>query len=96
VKLQCGDLTRVDWTDAAVVFVTATCFTEALLAALTRKAVKLKSGSVIVSMGRKLESPLLEYCGSRTMTMAWGKGTMHVYRRARGGKWLAGVLGKRK
>lgn len=96
VRLRCGDLTTTDWRDAAAVFVTATCFSEALLGQLTRKCTILKPGSVIVAMGRKLDSPLLEFCGSRTMTMSWGKGTMHVYRRARGGKWLAGVLGKRR
>ncbi len=78
--------------DAGVVFVTATTFPPALMAALARACERLKPGAVVVSTGQRVVSPLLEDAGECRRAMPWGASTVYFSRRARGGRWLAGVL----
>ncbi|KAA0168039.1 hypothetical protein FNF31_00538 [Cafeteria roenbergensis] len=78
--------------DAGVVFVTATTFPPALMAALARACERLKPGAVVVSTGQRVVSPLLEDVGECRRAMPWGASTVYFSRRARGGRWLAGVL----
>lgn len=92
VSLEHGDLRTADWSGAAVVFVTATCFPLELMRALARRCEKLKPGSVVVSTGQRVESPLLEDAGMLVREMPWGPSKLFFSRRARGGQWLANVL----
>ncbi|KAA0157890.1 hypothetical protein FNF28_06466 [Cafeteria roenbergensis] len=107
LQLQLAQLTRLDnerilrgsgndgaetLGDAGVVFVTATTFPPALMAALARACERLKPGAVVVSTGQRVVSPLLEDVGECRRAMPWGASTVYFSRRARGGRWLAGVL----
>lgn len=94
MELLLGDFRESALGDAGVVFVTATTFPPALMSALSRACEKLKPGAVVLSTGQRVVSPLLENVGECKRIMPWGRSTVYFSRRARGGRWLAGVLRK--
>lgn len=82
-----------DWVkESDVVLCHCTAFDDRLMRGLERRAEGMRFGAVIVTVTRKLTSPLFELLRSRPVKTNHGEATAHIFRRKRMGKWLAGVL----
>ena len=74
------DLTHLDWSDADVVYVHATCFGSALLASLAELMGHLRPGSLILSVGKPLISHNLQALFAWGCVMSYSVGpTVPVY-----------------
>jgi len=81
VSFERADITAADWSDGDVVFANSTCFDDGLMAAIGRKAAALKPGTVVVTLTKKLPSPVFEVCESNLYQMSWGGATVFIQRR---------------
>jgi precorrin-6B methylase 2 len=75
VSFECADALRYPWTEADVVFVSLTCFTDEMVAQIGRDALKLRPGARLLVTSRELE------CGSalrrvRREKLTYGRGAM--------------------
>lgn len=80
VSFLCGDFTAkaFDWSDADVVFMNSTCFSEALMLTLAGLADAMKVGSWAITFTRKLPSIRWRVLESSVYTMTWGSATVFI------------------
>lgn len=85
IEFHCCDITDLaayDWTkDASVVFANSTCFDETLMLKIAKVAALLPSGTIFVTLTRKLPSDQFELCDSKLYQMSWGGATVIIQRR---------------
>jgi len=75
-----GDL---DWPQrASVAMVFTTSYTEAEMSRLADTASDMVVGSVLVSVGKPIQSPLFELRGSYEAPMNWGTARLYLQRKA--------------
>jgi SAM-dependent methyltransferase len=81
IKLVHDDFLDYDFSDAAVVFTHSTCFTDELWEELVKKFELLKPGTVVITVTRTINSIFFEQLKSKEYGMAWGRATVHIYKR---------------
>lgn len=82
INLLQGDVLEVDWSDADVVFSCSTCFEDDLMAQISKRAEKLKPGSIVVTCGQRLQSDAFGVIDESDMVMSWGPSRVYIQQRA--------------
>jgi len=75
------DIFTVDFSDADVVFIATTCFTDFMMSQLRRRLTMLKTGSAVITMSRTLQIPVFELKEYFMAPMNWGEATLCVYKK---------------
>jgi len=80
VSFTLGDILEYDWSDADLVLMCATCFTEKMITKLAEKANKLAVGAIVVSVTYALPSvsKMFEVVWKGSLRMSWGDSTIFV------------------
>jgi len=84
VEFYCADITDLDaydWSDGTVVFANSTCFDERLMSKLADLAERLRPGAFVVTLTRRLPSPLFHVDDSKLYQMSWGGATVVIQHR---------------
>ena len=72
------DLGAHDWSGGDVVFANSTCFDDGMLAAVARRAARLKRGAFFITFTKKLPSDHFEVRESELHQMSWGGATVFI------------------
>lgn len=84
ITFQCGNATKTfDWSDADVVFMNSTCFSEQLMLTLCETADRMQLGSWAITFTRKLPSINWQTMDSTVYTMSWGVATVFIQKKIR-------------
>lgn len=81
MELIQGDFTKVDFSDGDVVFMHSTCFPEYVWKKLEKPLKNLKNGAIVITVTRTAPYPFLEFLKSKEYGMAWGRATVHFYKK---------------
>jgi predicted RNA methylase len=81
IEFICEDFLFYDFSDANIIFTHSTCFTEDLWVKLTEKFEQLKNDTLIITVTRTLISENLQLIKTREYGMAWGRATVHIYKK---------------
>lgn len=81
IKFIHGDAVFVDWHDADVVFMNASCFGHDLMTQLSEHASKMKSGSFIITTTVPLFLMAFELVELISLRENWGNATAFVYKK---------------
>lgn len=81
ISLLRADATRVDWSDADLLFANSTCFDERLMTTLATLAERMKPGAFCVTFTKVLPSGLWRVLEAETHDMTWGKATIFIQRK---------------
>lgn len=76
-----SDMFTLDFSEADIVFVASTCFTDAMVTVLRRRATMLRSGRYIVTMTRTLQSTAFHMIKHFGAHMNWGDAEIFVYKK---------------
>jgi len=76
-KLIKGDMTKVDWSDADVIYTSSICFPEPLIKAIQEIGKNLKKGTKIVTLKRWDDPSYRKIC-SLKVKMTWGKTGVYI------------------
>lgn len=79
VRLFQGDLRNFDWSDADVVYIAATCFSEDLIAHIQAKAAQLAPTARLAVLGRKWDHPGWALKHEWFYGTSWGTSVGRVY-----------------
>ena len=82
IKFTRGDATLIDWSDATCVFANSTCFDDALMKSLAKKADECKVGTFCITFTRKLPSEKWEVLEHESHPMSWGHATVFIHRKS--------------
>ena len=82
IKFTRGDATLMDWSDATCVFANSTCFDDALMKGLAKKADECKVGTFCITFTRKLPSEKWEVLEHESHPMSWGHATVFIHRKS--------------
>ena len=74
-----GDITEVDFSDATIIFMCATCFSEPLLQKLVDIFLELTPGLRIVTLKKLPEHPRLVLIKEEALATSWSKGSPFRY-----------------
>lgn len=77
------DLLTLDFSDADIVFINATCFNADSWKIITKGFEKLKKGARVIISTKKLESNLFENIHSGIHLMSWGQNSINIYKKIR-------------
>jgi hypothetical protein len=79
VEFMQGDLFKVDWCNANLVFMAATCFDEGMMKSFACLAEsKLKPGSKIISVSQKIPSQRFRVVHQDLYRMSWGNAQVYI------------------
>lgn len=78
-----ADIFTIDFSDADVVFIATTCFSDNMMSRLRRRLTMLKTGSTIITMTRTLQMSVFELKEYFMAPMNWGEATLCVYHKLR-------------
>jgi len=73
-----ADLRKYDWSDADVVFANSTCFDEKLMEELSTACERLRKGTYVISLTKKIKSDHFQCLESKQYRMSWGYATVHT------------------
>ena len=73
-----GDMTKVDWSDADVVYAASICFPEELIKALCEKGKMLKKGARIITLKNCGNSKNFKMLYNLRVKMTWGKNGLFI------------------
>jgi len=77
-----SDFTKIDVTDADIIFVNSTCMDQHLMDHVVEQSKKLKKGSYIVCLTKSLNSNHLELIFENSnVQFSWGAPTTRIYRK---------------
>ena len=76
-----ADLFDVSWSQADLLYLTATTFSDALMARVSDKCGELKPGACLVSLTRPPTASGLVQEAMEVLDFSWGPGTVFVHRR---------------
>ena len=74
-----GDFCQYDFSDANVLFIHSTCFSNHTMNHLAQKFSALQPGSRIITVSKNISQPNLRLIGSGNYQMAWGCATAYIY-----------------
>ncbi len=63
---------QLDWSDGDFVFLNSTCYSPLLMSALSVKAEALRSGALVVSLTKALQSEKFQLLSKKKYVMSWG------------------------
>jgi SAM-dependent methyltransferase len=81
IKMHRASFLEYDWSDGDLVFANSTCFDEQLIRDIAKLGERLKEGSYVVTLTKRLESPYFKLLSSKQYSMSWGYATVHVHQR---------------
>lgn len=81
VEFVNNDIKNCDFSDGNVIFFHATCAKEDLMKDFLEKTLKLKKGSKIIIVTKRLESSHLRLLYTNLHQFSWGEGTVRIYER---------------
>jgi len=73
-----ADLRKYDWSDGDVIFANSTCFDEKLMEDLSACCERLKKGTYVISLTKKIKSDHFQCLESKQYHMSWGYATVHT------------------
>jgi len=79
-----GDFLEIDWSHADFVFLNSTCYSPALMTAISAKAELLRPGALVVSLTKPLlpsSTDKFELLSKQKYQMSWGSATAYVQKR---------------
>eukprot|EP00753_Platysulcus_tardus_P014033 PLAT3992.2.p2 GENE.PLAT3992.2~~PLAT3992.2.p2 ORF type:complete len:277 (-),score=78.88 PLAT3992.2:73-903(-) len=79
VGVETADATEADWTDASVVFLHWTSFSDSLRAQLEEKAKALAAGARIIVLTHELHSSAFHHLRTVALPTSWGVTPGHLY-----------------
>mmetsp|Transcript_26649 Transcript_26649/g.42247 ORF Transcript_26649/g.42247 Transcript_26649/m.42247 type:complete len:320 (-) Transcript_26649:190-1149(-) len=79
LKFVKGNLLKANWSDASVIFINSTCFSNKLMENIAKQAVSLKTGACVVTLTRPMVSPYFRLLDSKKYSMSWGDATAHIH-----------------
>jgi precorrin-6B methylase 2 len=79
VEFVQADMLDVDFKEADVIFINATCLHQLTWAAMVEKLVKLKTGSRVIVTSKKLVHPEFVLLSEGMELMSWGMNSLRVY-----------------
>ena len=74
-----GNFLWEDFSEADVVFVHSTCFSDELMESLTNRLENLKKGSRVITVTQKLNSDSFRSFETESLDLSWGKGTVYFW-----------------
>ena len=80
-KFLNNDALEVDWSDADVVFMNSTCFTQSLMIDLSYACKNLKDGAFIITTTRRVIGPSFLLLEEIKMEESWGDATVYIQQR---------------
>ena len=75
-----GDITKVDWSNADVLFASSLCFPDQLMKTISEMGTKLKKGTIIMSI-KKFEGEQYKILRALNVKMGWGKKPLYIMQR---------------
>ena len=81
IKFTRGDATLIDWSDATCVFANSTCFDDALMKSLVKKADECKVGTFCIHL-RESYHPKRGSFGARKSSYELGHATVFIHRKS--------------
>lgn len=82
IELIHGDFMKHDWwTNSDFVFMNSTCFSPSLMAEISTRAEKLKSGAIVVSLTKSITSKEFTIMSKEKHQMSFGSATVYVQKR---------------
>lgn len=76
-----GDITEVDFSDATLIFMCATCFSDELMEKLTERFLTLKPGLRVITLKKLPEHKRLRLIDDLSLRTTWSEGSnMYFYR----------------
>ena len=81
IELLHGDATRVNWSDADVLFMNSTCYDERLMKTLSSISERMKQGSFCITFTKVLPSGLWKVLEFETHRMTWGSATIYIQKK---------------
>lgn len=82
IKFYHDDICKMDFSDASLIFVNATCYSDALWETLQDKFEQLAEGTVIIIVSRQLFSTQFILRQQLSVDMSWGAASVAIYQRA--------------
>jgi len=79
IRIVSGDIMKVDWSNADLVYCCSTSYNEQLMKQLGAKADLLKVGARVATISYQLPSRMFEVTWKGELPMSWGKGTVIVH-----------------
>mmetsp|Transcript_10406 Transcript_10406/g.21411 ORF Transcript_10406/g.21411 Transcript_10406/m.21411 type:complete len:247 (-) Transcript_10406:21-761(-) len=76
-----NDALEVDWSDADVVFMNSTCFTQSLMIDLSLVCKQLKEGTIIITTTRRVIGTAFTLLEEIQMEESWGDATVYIQKR---------------
>lgn len=76
-----ADFCEVDLSNADVLFIHATCFTDDTMNRLVRHLTSLKPGARVITATKHISSPAFELIHSKFYRMGWGEANIYIYKR---------------
>tara|TARA_B100000700_G_C14772339_1_gene727339 strand:- start:77 stop:826 length:750 start_codon:yes stop_codon:yes gene_type:complete len=77
-EIHCKDLNNISMTDADIVFISSTCFSDSLMDRISRQCEQLKTGAKVVSLTRGIQSSQYETIEKKHIKMSWGSPTLFI------------------
>jgi SAM-dependent methyltransferase len=81
VEFQCRDFLTVDFSDADLIFINATCLNYVTWETLQARFKCLKPGSRIITTSKKLDSSYVDLVYSGMHKMGWGMNSVMIYQK---------------
>ena len=73
-----GDMTKIDWSDADVIYISSICFPDELIKELEEKGKYLKKGTKIISLKNWNQTKMYNVIMNMEVKMTWGKNGVYV------------------
>ena len=80
VEIYTGDMLVHDWSDADIIYLSAVCFSDELVAGVTDLFTRVKKGSRVISLKAIPDRPFLELYATIKVKMTWGIQLVFYYR----------------
>ena len=76
-----SDLFDYSWSEADLIYLTATCFTEKQVAQIAHKCNEIKTGAKIVVLTHQIQFKNLDLCEMWIEDFSWGVATIYLYQK---------------
>ena len=80
VEIHQGDMLQFDWYDADIIYLSAVCFSDALVSGVTDLFLRVKKGTRVISLKQLPGRPHLDLFATIKVKMTWGLQLVFYYR----------------
>lgn len=81
IKFIEADILQTDFSEADVIFMNSTCFSDELMNGVDRRIDSIKPGAYVISLTKSLSNPALKLLKSELNDFSWGKATAYYHQR---------------